>query len=98
MKKPLSLAALAAVGALVAMGSLGGAPAVESFAQVTNSGAQHQPAQPNKSAPGDTKTNRLRSGFYGGRTHAPRGKRVSRTVAQDRRHARKARNVKRHRA
>lgn len=96
MKKHLSLGASALL-ALAAIGSLGAAagdPAVRVFKSMTNSADQSQPAKPNKTAPGDTKTNRLKTGVVV-RRKAPLGKRLSQSVAQNRRSAQKARNVKR---
>ena len=96
MKSHLSLAASAAI-ALASLGSLGGAAgdlAARVIKPVENSAGQSQPAKPTKSAPGDTKTDRLRSGFWS-RPKAPVGKRLRQSMAQNRRVAKKKRNVKR---
>lgn len=96
MKNHLSLAASAAI-AMAALGSLGAAagdPAVRVFKSMENSAGQSPPGKPTKTAPGDTKTRRLTTGYWA-RRKALVGKRVSQSVAQNRRSAKKARSVKR---
>ena len=95
--KKIHLAASAAI-ALASLGSLGGATgdsAARIIKPAENSAGQSQPAKPTKAAPGDTKTNRLQARRRMPLPVAPRGKRLSQSVAQNRRDATKARNVKR---
>ena len=91
-----AMLALAAVSALAAASSPQGR-IVEVQTVVNPASEKAQPAQQNKQTPRDSKTSRLLHRQASG-SKAGRGKRVSHTVAHGRRLARKARNVKRHRA
>jgi hypothetical protein len=89
------LAALAAMASTLL--AMGGIPNIVSDARVVASDGSAV-ANPTGKAPAKapgTAQERFLDSFWSRRTKAPRGKRVRHSVAQDRRLARKARNVKR---
>jgi hypothetical protein len=97
MSNKFSLASAAAM-AVLSLGSVGGStgsPSVDGFksSAVGISTVQSQPAKTTKTAPSDSKTNRLTTGLYT-RRKAPVGKRLRQSVAQNRRVANKTRAVR----
>lgn len=85
---------VAAAFAAVGIAGMSGTPASNQLrAEAPSASSQH--GQQNPATPTDTKTSRLDYRAWRKIRRSQVGKRVSRTVAQDRRHAKKVRNRRR---